>query len=329
MLVCLIYAAGIERSRAIEDPQQKIRHGVFFAGVASVFVSLESPIDAMADHLFWMHQIQHILLRMVGPMLIALSAPQAMLIRGLPQTLRHGALTPIMRASALRSIFSFLSDAVVVTLLFIAALYVWQYPALHNAAILDDGIHYTMHVTMLAAGLLFWWRIFDKRSSPMGISYGKRLMMLWIVTLTQIGLGAYTTLKSEVLYHAYDITGRFFDIKPLSDELIGGIVIWIPSSMMCLLAAILVIHMWGKQETRADERRLALSDSEVVPYPTTGAELVAQARSKNRVLAIGVATFAMSVFGMAIIVGVLNHLNGKTPHGLFVHAATMPKATVR
>jgi putative membrane protein len=329
LLACLIYAAGIVRRPATSDRLRLWRHAAFFGGVAAVFVSLESPIDAMADHLFWMHQIQHMLLRMIGPMLIALAAPQAMLISGLPSALRRGALAPFAGSGALRQIFSFLINATVVTALFIAALYVWQYPPYHNAAILNDGIHYTMHVTMLAAGLLFWWRIFDMRPPPMGLGYGTRLMMLWIATLAQIGLGAYTTLKSEVLYPAYDVIGRLFDVNPLTDETIGGFIIWVPSSMMCLLAAILVIHLWGVQETRADEKRLAWSalNSAGLRYPTTGAELVAQARPKNRILAIGVIGFAISMFGLAIFIGVLNHLNGETRGGLLAHV--VPHAAVR
>jgi putative membrane protein len=331
LLACLIYAAGIMRRPATGDRLRQWRHGAFFAGVAAVFLSLESPIDGMADHLFWMHQIQHMLLRMIGPMLIALSAPQAMLISGLPSALRRGALAPFAGSGMLRRIFSFLTNATVVTVLFIAALYVWQYPPYHDAAILNDDIHYTMHVTMLAAGLLFWWRVFDMRPPPMGLSYGTRLMMLWIVILSQIGLGAYTTLKSEVLYAAYDVAGRLFEIKPLADELIGGFIIWVPSSMMCLLAAILVIHLWGVQETRIDEQRLAssASNSAALRYPTTGAELVAQARPKNRMLAIGVVAFAISIFGLAIFVGVLNHLNSETRNGLLAHAAPAPRAAVR
>ena len=77
---------------------------------------------------------------------------------------------------------------------FLAALYVWEVPAYHDAALLNDNIHDTMHVTMLIAGLLFWWRDF-RHTAPRagGPSYGTRLMMLWIVILSNIGLGAYTT----------------------------------------------------------------------------------------------------------------------------------------
>src|SRR6185312_14465371 len=111
-----IYGAGIRRRRGRSNVGQKLRDTAYFTGVASVFLALESPIDALADHLFWVHQIQHILLRMMAPMLIALSAPQATLIRGLPRTLRASMLSPFASVGVLRSVFGVVTNAVVVTL---------------------------------------------------------------------------------------------------------------------------------------------------------------------------------------------------------------------
>jgi putative membrane protein len=146
-------------------------------------------------------------------------------------------------------------------------------------ALLDDTIHYIMHVTMLVAGLLFWWLILDRRPPPQGLRYGVRLMMLWLAILSNIVLGGYTTLKHAVLYTAYDVHGRLYGMPAGTDEHIGGIIIWIPSSMMCLIAILLVIHMWGRQEALLDERRRTglpgLRGGG--PVPTTAAALVVQA----------------------------------------------------
>jgi putative membrane protein len=221
-------------------------------------------------------------------------------------------------------LFGLLASAPVITILFIGALYVWQYPPIHDAAILNDGIHYTMHISMLAAGLLFFWRIFDPRPAPKGLAYGKRLMMLLMVMLTQIGLGAYLTLKSEVLYPAYEIAGAMSSMKPLADEMIGGFIVWVPSSMMCLVAVIVVIHAWGKEETRAEER-WTRSQRNIPSRPVTGAELIARAQPKNRMLAIGVAGFVVMMFGIAIFVGVLDHMNANTPGGLFARSGPVIK----
>ena len=67
---------------------------------------------------------------------------------------------------------------------------------------------------------------------------------------------------------------------------------------------------------RADERHPAWSGSNIW-HPTTGADLVAQARAKNRTLAISVAGLVVLMFGMTIFAGVLDRLNAKAPGGLF------------
>lgn len=325
VLVVAVYVAGMVRRSGTTSSIRAWRHVAFLGGVASLFLSLESPIDRLADHLFSVHQIQHLLLRMMGPMLIALAAPQATLISGLPARIRRATLGPLLGSRVARGVFAPLVNPVVITALFIAALYVWELPRFHNAAILSDPIHYTMHITMLAAGLLFWWRIFDVRPAPMSTPYGTRLMMLWVVTLSNIALGAYTTLKTTLLYPAYDVAGRLFHMPPLMDESIGGFVIWVPGSMMCLMAIIVVVNLWGRHESRMDAvREKLISAGAGTAYPTTGAALVAGARLKNRTLAIGFGAFAFVMFAAAILTAVLNHLDGIQA----VHAvAHLPAAT--
>lgn len=87
----VLYWRGLEkRPSAFEETPA--RHLAFFGGVFLTFASLASPIDAISDHLFSMHQVQHMLLRVVGPMLIACSQPGATLVAGSPNWLRRGAL---------------------------------------------------------------------------------------------------------------------------------------------------------------------------------------------------------------------------------------------
>lgn len=318
LTLVLVYAAGMARRAKSTEPLPSWRPISFFVGLAFVFLALQSPIDSVAEHLFFVHQVQHLLLRMVGPMLIALSSPQGILVAGLPAWVRRSLLAPLVSNGAVRGVFGAIAHPVVATAIFVSALYFWQLPQYHNIALLDAAIHYGMHATMLLAGLLFWWRIFDRRPSPQGLRYGIRLMMLWIIILSNITLGAYTTFKSAVLYTAYDVVGRVFAYAPLADEKLGGIIIWIPSSMMCLMAVLVVIHMWGRHETRLDERhiRRSPSNSAAAPYPTTASTLVKQQGPKNRTLALGFAVFVFIVFAGAILTGVLSRLSSSGPTAL-------------
>ena len=89
------------------------------------------------------------------------------------------------------------------------------------------------------------------------------------------------------------------------DETVGGFVIWVPGSMMCLIAAIIVLHLWGKDEERSEEKRLARRDTSA---PTTGAALVAQAAPKNKAMALGVLGFTLAMFVSAFLIGLIDHI---------------------
>lgn len=329
-LVAAIYIAGLWRRAADLDRADRWRGVLFLAGLGSVFLALQSPIDPIAERLFWMHQIQHLLLRMLGPMLIALSWPEGALIAGLPAPIRRKVLSPIISNSAVRKIFGFLTHPFTATALFIFALYFWELPRFHNAALLDERIHDFMHVTMLFAGLIFWVRIFERRPAPHGLRYGVRLMMLWLAALSNIGLGSYTTLKTKILYGAYEAHGRLYDMPALADEQLGGVIIWIPSSMMCLVAILIVIHWWGRRETHLEERRVAAASSAPTAslQPRTADELVAQSRTKNRTLALSMAAFVVTVFACIFAIGVLSRLPAfkgsdvKADSGLITHATS-------
>jgi putative membrane protein len=252
VLVAIVYIRGAKQRRVRSARVASGIEPIFFGlGLLVLFLSLQSPIDPLGERSFSMHQVQHLLLRGVAPLLLFLPSPQATLVAGLPSWARQF-FAKLGRSTPLRLFFGLLTHPISVTVLFIASAYVWQYPPYVEASLLDDGFHYLMHVTMLAAGLLFWWRIFDDR--PAATSYGARVVMLWAATAANVVLGAYLTLKGGVLYPIYDELGRLW-IGGELDELLGGIIVWIPGSMMALIGLLVVIRRWGQREERVQQRR--------------------------------------------------------------------------
>ncbi|HEV2364681.1 MAG TPA: cytochrome c oxidase assembly protein [Caulobacteraceae bacterium] len=312
-LVVAIYWRGLERRPGAFDAHP-LRHLLFLGGVSITFLSLASPLDALADRLFSVHQVQHILLRVVGPMLIALAKPHATLLAGLPGWLRRRVSAPIAGSRAVGAVFGALAKPAVSTLLFVASLYVWQWPAFHNRAILDDGVHEAMHVTMLAAGLLFFWRLFDQRRPPKGLGFGARLMMLWVAVLANIPIGAYTCFKSRELYWAYDAARLSLGVSAMDDERLGGFIMWAPASMMMLIAVLIVVHAWGGHEER-EERRRAAALSAGAPAAVASMPGPVELGRKNRAFAYGLAAFSVSVLAATLTVAflVLHHLAPAAP----------------
>lgn len=255
-LAIYIYTRGARRRQA-RSP--RIASGVepafFGLGLLALFLALQSPIDPLGERSYTMHQVQHLLLRSLAPMLLFLPSPQATLVAGLPSAVRR-LFARMSRKMPIRIFFGIITHPVSVTVLFIVSGYVWQFPPYFVAALLNDDLHYLMHVTMLAAGLLFWWRIFDDR--PSSTAHGQRIVMLLIVTIANVVLGAYLTLKERVLYPVYDELGRLWFGAEM-DEMLGGIIVWIPGSNMALVALLVILYRWGRREARVESKAIRVS----------------------------------------------------------------------
>jgi putative membrane protein len=310
-LVCLIYAMGVARGATSTISLPRWRHAAFAAGIGTVLLALEAPLGALARQFFLARQIQDLLLGIVAPVLIVLAMPRAPLISGLSGEAPSNAPSYETDDAELRADSLWRNAGA--TALSIGVLYVWLYPPFQNAAVTSSLAEMALNVTTLGAAFLFWSVIFDFRSLPAGAGYGSRLMMLWITSLSHIAIGAYLTVKTEVLYSAFSTAGRLFDISALTDETVGGFIIWVPSALLCLAAIIMVIHLWGRHEDRiwAKYSGWSSSNSAALLFPTTGQQLIALARPKNRTLAIVVATFVVAVFGFTIFGGILNHINNE------------------
>ena len=294
VIVAALYGAGQWRLRGKERVTPRWRHWAFFSGLAAVFLALQSPLDALADRSFFMHQVQHLLLQAVGPMLLMLAAPQAVLVAGVPAVLRPSVLAPILTSRLIRHVFGFLARPWIAALLLVASLYVWHWPPYHDLAVLDDIVHYFMHFTLLAAGLIFYWCVFDPRPAPLGATYGTRWNVLLFTMTANMLLGAAIALKDTALYTAYDQLGRLWDLSALADERIGGLIMWIPGSTLCVPAFLVILRKWNSRESRLDEwRRRGITPANP------------DMRTVNLGFALRLAAIALAAFGATIGVALI------------------------
>lgn len=290
LLVAGLYVAGWLRRRDRAGAASGWRHASFFAGLGALLAALQSPLDALAEQSFTMHQLQHLLLRAFGPMLLLLAAPQTLLVAGMPQALRERVLAPLLASRTVRAAFGFFAHPAIATFFLIAVPLFWHLPRYHNLSVLNLPVHYVMHVTMLLSGLFFFWRVLDPRPAPLGTGFAARIVMSSAAIAGNIPLGAYLTLKSAVLYPAYEANGRPWGLGALHDEQLGGLVIWIPGSMMFVVLLLIVIGLWGAREHRLEALRRRGIES---PVPSLAA---ANRRLALRLAAIAVAVGA-GVFG--------------------------------
>jgi len=303
-LAVAVYANGLRKG-----PRPPITRIVgYFAGLLAFFLALISPIEPLADHIFAVHQVEHMLLRTIGPMLIFLSEPQAVLMRGLPLPVRRGFTSRLAGTGWLQQLFHALTRPAVATGLFLLSSYFWMMPHWHDLAILSAPIHYTWHITLLVSGLLFFGVILDRRKPPVGPGIGARLGMFVAAALGNILLGSFLTLKPTAIYSAYVTMGHFWHVPMALDEQTGGAIMWMPGTMMLAITGVVVLFRFARDEDKASDRRLR--DNRPAP---------ARAANANARIAVGLALFAglmlMLAFAAAITVHTMDaHRAPGAPH---------------
>ncbi|MHB8814560.1 MAG: cytochrome c oxidase assembly protein, partial [Steroidobacteraceae bacterium] len=84
-----LYVRGLIALRRSGDPVGFWRAFTFFLGVALSYAVLQTYIDFLSAHMFWIHRFQHLILHHIGPVLIVLAGPDRVLRAGIPAGLRR------------------------------------------------------------------------------------------------------------------------------------------------------------------------------------------------------------------------------------------------
>jgi putative membrane protein len=236
----VLYALG-SRGRNRPQPLQAV---AFYCGLATIVIALESPIDAYADQLFWVHMLQHVLLLTVAPPLVLLGRPWPRMWRAFPlhartRVARTVALSP--RLSPLRA----LARPIPAWILFNATVVGWHIPAAYEATLTNGGVHLLEHAMFFFTGLLFWARVIDpgplrpRLVWPARIAYAAGAMVVgWFLAITLV-------LVPHPLYHHYAaLVTRPGGINALTDQQIAAGVMWVPGSISYALTFIIGFYRW-------------------------------------------------------------------------------------
>lgn len=227
---------GLKRLPRAEHPPLW-RSLCFVLGIASLYAMLQTHIDYYAQHMFFIHRAQHFVLHHIGAFLVALGASGPVLWAGMPEFLK-----PIFDSKPVRGAMAAIMNPIVAPLLFVGMIYLWLIPAIHTRVMLDKNLYDLMNWTMALDGIAFWWLVLDPRPRPPArLGSGWRALLIIAVEPPQMVLGAILSLSMTDYYPVYKICGRMFDIPALSDQHYGGLIIWLPGTLLSLLAIIIVL----------------------------------------------------------------------------------------
>ena len=252
LVAAYLYLNGLANWERPSHPINLWQKISFFTGLFLIFIALQSPLDNLSEHMLSFHQLQHFLLRMLAPLLVLLGAPLTPVLRGLPPWALQGFVRPMVRHPLARAVYEKLTNPVITTVLFMGILYLWQFPGVFNLALRNEFVHALMHVTMMSSGFIFYWAVIDPKPRRSRIHYGVRVLYLGLIVLPNTLLGAAITFSRGIIYTGYQDVHQPFNISLLTDQQLGGLLLWVPGDMMSILAAGIVMIMWYEREEAAN-----------------------------------------------------------------------------
>jgi cytochrome c oxidase assembly factor CtaG len=240
-------------------PPEPLRTASFLAGLATIVLALDSPIDAYADELFWVHMTQHILLLTVAPPLILLGRPWPRMWRAFPLRLRTRVGRAIARArwtAPLRT----LARPLPAWLLFNVTIVAWHIPGAYDATLSVPIIHNLEHAMFFFFGLLFWARVIDpgplrpRLVWPARIAYVVGAMVVgWVLAI------ALVVVPHPLYGHYAALATRPGGISALTDQQIAGGMMWVPGSIAYTITMLVGFYRWLEPDTEARSQQPALT----------------------------------------------------------------------
>jgi cytochrome c oxidase assembly factor CtaG/polyferredoxin len=254
LVVGAIYVRGWRRLRRSGSGHfTGARLAAFGAGLLTLILALNSPLEPFSALLLTAHMTQHLLLMMVAPPLLLLGAPALPLMRGLPGGLRRHWLIPVLRIPGVMPGLRALTAPPLAWLAFVGFTWVWHAPPLYELALRSDRWHYLQHVCFFASGLLFWWPLV--RPYPSRPVWNRWILVpyLLLADVQNTALSALLAFSGKVLYPHYAAVPRLAGFSALDDQATAAALMWVPGSLLFLvpLACLVVQLLYGSTNEQA------------------------------------------------------------------------------
>jgi putative copper resistance protein D len=265
LLAAGVYLIAVRRVNAANPrvPIPMWRVVAWLAGLAAVLVALTSAVDVYAEDLLSVHMVQHLLLAMVAPPLLAMGAPVTLLLRIASPGARHRVILPVLHSRAVRV----LASPLVAWPLFAMTMWLTHFSPIYNMALEDPAVHLAEHLVFLVTGVLFWWPVVAADPVPRRMGFGARMAYLALHMPVNAAVGLAIYFAPNVLYAHYATLQRSWGPDPLTDQQIGGLLMWGVGDLLLLGAIPAVIAAWmradARQSTRTDARLLARAAADV------------------------------------------------------------------
>lgn len=232
-----VVAAAVVYGRAVARVARRWppgRTAAFAAGLVALAVATQGPVAAN-DARFSVHAVQHLLLAMVAPPLLALGAPITLALRSwsprnrrrLRRALHHGAVHAVTHPLVAFGVFA-------------ATPFLLYFTGLYDATLDSTFLHEGVHLVVVAGGALFFWPVVARDPVPRRLPHVARLGLVFLALPFHAFLGIALLSGDDTTRH------------------VGGGIIWASGDLLAVVLLVVVASQWmaaDDREARREDRR--------------------------------------------------------------------------
>lgn len=209
---------------------------VLAVALVTLFLSLNGWLHDLSDsYLFSAHMVQHLLLALVVAPLLIMATPGWM-------------LRPALASRPVSAVARWFTNPLRTFAIFNVVMCAWHLPPLYNLAMAHHNVHIVQHLMFLVAAVLMWWPILSPLPELPRLAYPLQMLYLFLMSIPMSIVAVYIAYASSVLYPAYATAPRIWGISPMQDQLIGGLIMWIPGGLFFFTIISVIFFRWQQHE---------------------------------------------------------------------------------
>jgi putative membrane protein len=214
----------------------------FIGALLVALVALVSPLDALADQLFFMHMVQHVLLLDLVPILAILGFTKVI-------------LRPVTRTvHDLERRTGALASPAFAVVLYVGVIWLWHIPAAYDVALRHPVVHLLEHITFLLAGSLYWWHLLSPIRARLRLGGMGPVVYMASTKLFVGALGMGLAFAPTAIYSYYVHHARVWGISAHDDQSIAGFIMAVEQSLV-MGVALVVLFMRALAESEREQQR--------------------------------------------------------------------------
>lgn len=246
-----LYLAGVRRLRRRGRRWAPSRSAAFTAGLAVAAVATQSGLARYDTVLFSLHTLQHILLGMVAPLLLALGAPVTLAL----QASRRSMQVALLRVVHSRPV-TVVTNPMVAWSLFAGTLFALYFSPLFELSLRDDRVHALLHLHFLAVGIAFFWPAvgLDPIRRPLGHAARLLYVLLAVPFHAFLGLAVRAADANPLGSGFYRDVARDWGPTLVADQNTAASILWGMGDLFGLVAGAVIAVQWMRAEERSQAR---------------------------------------------------------------------------